>query len=282
MRLSSGCVTYTTKRSVRRGAVSLDGSSGRAERLVSVQPQRIRSSIVDLPLTGERTLPGIAAENYWFRRHEVAYTYASAFCRGALVVDAGAGEGYGAAMLAGIARQVIGVDYDSAAVTHAGAAYRTVSVARASLVHLPFADGSVDAVVALQVIEHLWDQPGFLRECRRILRPAGTLLLSTPNRLTFPAGNLFHSREFSPGELRAVLARDFRVSRLFGLHHGRRLQRLDRRHGGSIVTAQLSAPTAVWHPRLRLDVASVRVADFSVSPRRLQSSLDLLAVATRR
>ena len=37
-------------------------------------------------------------------------------------------------------------------------------------------------VASLQVIEHLWDQPGFLAGCRRVLRPAGTLLLSTPNR----------------------------------------------------------------------------------------------------
>src|SRR2546430_2628724 len=101
---------------------------------------------------------------------------------------------------------------------------------------------SVEVVACLQVLEHLWDQPGFLAECARVLRPAGTLLLSTPNRLTFsPSGaavNPFHTRELSATELAAALSPWFVVTRMLGLHHGRRA-----RSGGTRPGAR---PTLMW------------------------------------
>src|SRR6266487_2503742 len=96
-----------------------------------------------LALTGERTLPGIPIENYWFRRHEAAYAALLPFCRGAVVLEAGCGEGYGADRIAGVARRVIGVDYDPATVRHVRDAYPRVSVLRGNLVALPVADGVV-------------------------------------------------------------------------------------------------------------------------------------------
>jgi len=238
-----------------------------------------------LPLTGERTLPGIPIENYWYRRHEAAYAALLPFCRGAVVLEAGCGEGYGADRISGTARLVLGVDYDEATVAHARRAYPWVPVLRGNLAALPLAGGAIDVVASLQVIEHLWDQPGFLRECARVLRPAGTLLLTTPNRLTFSPGNdtlnPFHTRELSPTELTELLAAEgFEVTRLLGLRHGRRLRRLDRRYG-SLVAAQLAGPAATWHPTLRRDVAAVRARDFTLSREDLDASLDLLVVAIR-
>ena len=75
-----------------------------------------------LPLTGERTIPGLDVENYWFRRHEVVYQQLARRCAGRDVLEAGCGEGYGADLIAGVARQVTAVDYDEATVgTCAGA-----------------------------------------------------------------------------------------------------------------------------------------------------------------
>src|SRR5437588_640307 len=80
-----------------------------------------------LALTGERTLPGIPEENYWFRRHEVAYLAAADLVREigptARVLDAGCGEGYGAALMARVAGQVVGVDRDHDVVGHARRIY---------------------------------------------------------------------------------------------------------------------------------------------------------------
>lgn len=233
-----------------------------------------------LRLTGERTVPGISVENYWFRRHEAGYLAIAPFCRGAVLVEVGAGEGYGADLLATVATRVIAVDYDDTSARHTHSTYTALDVLRGNAVQLPLADKSVDVIACLQVIEHLWDQPGFIAECARILEPAGTLIVSTPNRLTFPPGNPFHSRELSADELGALLSPNFAVTRMYGLRHGRHLRRLDSRYGGSLVNVQLEIPPAVWPHRLRLDVASVRATDF-VLTRADERALDLIAVAVR-
>src|ERR1700742_4389276 len=100
-----------------------------------------------LPLTGERTIPGLDVENYWFRRHEVVYQRLAPRCADREVLEAGCGEGYGADLIAGVARRVVAVDYDAAAVAHVGHRYPRVEVMRANLAKLPLPDASMDVVV---------------------------------------------------------------------------------------------------------------------------------------
>ena len=163
-----------------------------------------------LTLTGERTIPDLDIENYWFRRHEVVYQRLAPRCAGRDVLEAGCGEGYGADLIAGVARRVVAVDYDEAAVAHVRARYPRVEVTQANLAELPLPDASVDVVVNFQVIEHLWDQGQFVAECARVLRPSGLLMVSTPNRITFSPGrdtpiNPFHTRELNADELTELL-----------------------------------------------------------------------------
>ncbi len=242
-----------------------------------------------LPLTGERTVPGVPHENYWFRRHLAVYEALAPQCRG-VVLEAGCGEGYGADLLARGAARVLALDYDPQAVGHVGRRYPRVTAARANLVALPVRDAGVDMVVSLQVIEHLWDQMQFLRECRRVLAPRGVLVLSTPNRLTFSPGrdtplNPFHTRELSADELAGLLvAAGFVDVTVLGLHHGPRLRALDVAHGGSLVAAHTAAVLAgTWPEQLVHDVAAVTTADFTLGPDtdglRLAASLDLVATA---
>jgi SAM-dependent methyltransferase len=244
-------------------------------------------------LTGERTVPGVDHENYWFRRHEAAYLALRERCAGAVVFEAGCGEGYGADLLAGVAKRVIAADYDPPATHHAARAYPSLDVLRANLAALPVASGSVDVVANFQVIEHLWDQDGFLAECRRILRPGGILLVTTPNRLTFSPGqdsplNPFHTRELAPDELVDLLhANGFTVEFRGGLRHGPTLRALDAAHGGSLIDAQAEVVIgtlpgqAHWPAGLLADVASVRAADFDIDEHDVDASLDLVAVARR-
>jgi SAM-dependent methyltransferase len=243
-----------------------------------------------LALTGERTVPGIARENYWFRRHLVVYEALASLCRG-VVLEAGCGEGYGADLLASGAARVLAFDYDTQAIAHVARRYPRVTAARANLVALPVRDGGVDTVVSLQVVEHLWDQRRFLRECRRVLPPGGALLLSTPNRLTFSPGrdtplNPFHTRELSATELAELLVEaGFVDVVVHGLHHGPRLRALDAAHGGSLVAAQTAAVLAdAWPAALLRDVAAVTTADFALHPdapdHPVDASLDLVATAT--
>ncbi|BBY07778.1 class I SAM-dependent methyltransferase [Mycobacterium noviomagense] len=245
-----------------------------------------------LVLTGERTVPGLKEENYWFRRHEVVYQRLAQGCAGLEVLEAGCGEGYGADLIARAARRVIAVDYDHAAVAHVRARYTGVEAVHANLTELPLADGSVDAVVSFQVIEHLWDQPQFLRECARVLRPAGALMVSTPNRITFSPGrdtpiNPFHTRELNAGELTQLLVDNgFSGVTMSGVFHGPRLQEMDARHGGSIIDAQIARAVAdaPWPAELLADVAAVTTADFEIveaGDRDIDDSLDLVAIAVR-
>jgi SAM-dependent methyltransferase len=237
-------------------------------------------------LTGERTLPGIWHENYWFRRHEAGYRWAVTTLgtggRG-VVVEAGVGEGYGAAMLAGAGGgQVLGLDLDQPTLRHLRATHAGIATARANLVALPLGDRTVDVVVSAQTVEHLWDQERFVAECARVLRPGGRLALTTPNRLTFPPGNPFHSRELDAAELAALVATaGLMVTTVAGLHHGTRLSDVDRHlePRGGLVAAQLLTTYDRWGDDLASTVRSVTAEDFLAG--HAEASLDLLLAATR-
>jgi SAM-dependent methyltransferase len=237
-------------------------------------------------LTGERTVPGIPHENYWFRRHEAAYLFLAPFMAARSVLEVGCGEGYGTDLLSGSAKRVVGIDYDALTVAHADETYPAAAFLRANLAALPVRSRSVDAVLSLQVIEHVWDHGGYLAECRRVLGPNGLLALTTPNRLTFSPGldapvNPFHTKEFTARELTDLVeACGFVVEFMLGLHAGPRLAGFDRSYG-SFVDAQLAGPPAQWPARLLDDVVSVRSSDFPVHDRDVDASLDLVVLARR-
>lgn len=245
-----------------------------------------------MPLTGERTIPGLAEENYWFRRHEVVYRRLLDLCAGREVLEAGCGEGYGADLIASVARRVVAVDYDAATVAHVAARYPRVEVVEGNLAALPLPDASVDVVVNFQVIEHLWDQPQFVAECARVLRRGGLLLMSTPNRITFSPGldtpvNPFHTRELNAAELTELLTGGgFRMRSMSGVFHGAGLLAMDERHGGSIIDAQIerALADAPWSDELLADVTAVACDDFDLlsdTERDIDDSLDLVAIAVR-
>lgn len=256
-----------------------------------------------LPLTGERTVPGVPSENYWFRRHEAAYEFVPELLTDGpfigeggnaepgswVLAEIGAGEGYGAALLAEHAGTVLALDYDELAIGHLARRYPRLHPLRANLAALPIADGTVDVVVSLQVIEHVWNHPQFVAECLRVLRPGGQLVLSTPNRLTFSPGldtptNPFHTHEFTASELSALVeAGGFQGTSLVGLHAGSRLRSLDAAHlaSGGFVNAQLAYPPDQWSADLSAAVASISTADFRLAGTTIDTSLDLLLLARR-
>lgn len=240
--------------------------------------------MAELELTGERTAPGIARENYWFRRHEAAYRWVIEHCAptGAVVVDAGSGEGYGADMLhrAGAA-EVIALEYDESAAAHSALRYPNVTTLRANLDSLPLPDASVDLLVTMQVIEHLWDLPRFLRECRRVLRPGATIAAATPNRLTFSPGlgrhrkptNPFHVEEFDAEQVAGMLrTAGFVEVSVWGVHHGPGIAE-------DLVERQIAAVlSGDWPTDLLARIAAVAVDDFTLTAEGVAASLDLLGI----
>ncbi len=118
--------------------------------------------------------------------------------------------------------------------------YPDVARCAANLVALPVATATVDLVVSSQVVEHLWDQDAFVAECARVLRPGGRLVVTTPNRRTFPPGNVFHPRELDAGRAGARWSTAPRGDR------GARRPARDRLAG------RRGRRTATWSPRRSL------------------------------
>lgn len=241
-----------------------------------------------LPITGERTVPGIWHENYWLRRHEVVYAWvadrvtamAAEIGRAPVVLDAGCGEGYGTASLATRDVQALALDYDAFTASHLAQAYPGLPAVRANLVALPLRSGSLDMLVSLQTVEHLWDQDRFVAECARVLRPGGLVVLSTPNRLTFPPGNVFHHRELDTDELGSLLGAAFDDVTVSGVHHAAPLRAWEAEHG-SIVDAQIAAPPQEWARDLAAAIRDIRTDDFVIRGE-TDDSRDLLAIGRAR
>lgn len=161
---------------------------------------------------GERMVPALDRGTLVYGEHIARYVLASRLVRGRRVLDLGSGTGYGSEMLsAGGASQVIGLDQSQEAVEyslrHHGRDARFL-VGDAQI--LPFADSEFDVVVSFETIEHVPDYQLFLRELRRVLRPGGLAVLSTPNKASYPEGNPFHLKEFFLAEFQEVVASYFK------------------------------------------------------------------------
>jgi SAM-dependent methyltransferase len=235
-----------------------------------------------LALTGERTLPDVPEENYWFQRHLVVYRWIAERCRGKHVVDMACGEGYGAAVLVKDAAQVVGVDANPEAFEHARLRYRAPNLRFERALVEQFDDGApYDAIVFLQTIEHVTEPGALLARFRSLIAPGGVLYVTTPNRLTLAppgaerSGNPWHVREYTPEEFAALVRPEFGSVGLRGLFHARKLR------------AHELAIKAGWdrvHPALGLTkrfydrfVPAIDERDFALRDGPLDRALDLLA-----
>jgi SAM-dependent methyltransferase len=176
--------------------------------------------------TGERLIPG-EVDIDLLNEHMARYHFAVRLARGKRVLDAGCGAGYGSAELADAAASVTGIDIAPAAVDYARAHYAQSNLAfeQASCTQLPYADGAFDLVVAFEVIEHLENWRDFLGEVRRVLAPAGQMIVSTPNRLYYTesrgtdGANPFHVHEFDFEEFNRELKQFFPYVSMFLENH---------------------------------------------------------------
>ena len=165
------------------------------------------------PFTGER-LTG-ATDGQVQVEHYHRYLFARSLASGLDVLDVASGEGYGSALLAQVARSVVGVEHSQPTVLGARANFPRANLcfiqgdARA----LPFADASFGAVVSFETIEHFDRQDAFVREVRRVLRPDGRFIVSTPDRDVYshPGAvvNPYHIYELSQDQFVALLHASF-------------------------------------------------------------------------
>jgi 2-polyprenyl-3-methyl-5-hydroxy-6-metoxy-1,4-benzoquinol methylase len=240
-----------------------------------------------LALTGERTLPDVPEENYWFRRHLAVYEWIAARVVGLRAIDMACGEGYGSDVLAGSAASVVGVDANPEAHEHARLRYRRESLRFARDLVEKFPERA-DAVVFLQTIEHLQDPAAVLAHFRSLVGESGgkgVVFVSTPNVLTLaPKGaersdNPWHVHEYRCEEFAELCRGTFGTVEMYGLFHARKLR------------AHAFALRLGWdaiHPRLRLTkpfydrfTPAIAASDFalrSAADADLDKALDFIAV----
>lgn len=239
-----------------------------------------------LELTGERTLPDVPAENYWYRRHLAVYEWIGARVIGKRVLDMACGEGYGSAVLARGAESVLGVDANADAFEHARLRYTAQNLHfERGMVENHGEPGSYDAVVFLQTIEHLEDPVAVLAHFRTLVGETGVVFVSTPNVLTLaPKGakrsdNPWHVHEYRSDEFEQLCRGTFGMVEMYGLFHARKLR------------AHALALKLGWdrvHPRLRVTkpfydwfTPAIAASDFalrSAAEADLDKALDFIAV----
>lgn len=241
-----------------------------------------------LPLTGERTLPDVPEENYWFRRHLAVYEWIAARVAGRRVVDMACGEGYGSDVLAASAASAVGVDANREAHEHARLRYVRSNLRFERDLVESFAE-PCDAVVFLQTIEHVQDPGAILEHFKSMLAAgaagrdgAGVAYVSTPNLLTLaPPGaeksdNPWHVKEYRAAEFRELCEAHFDRVELLGLFHARKLRvhELAIKLGWDAVHKRLGITDRFygWF------TPAISARDFSLRTANLDAALDFVAV----
>ena len=173
-----------------------------------------------MSFTGERYVPELRGQIYYEHFHR--YATVLELARDKDILDIACGEGYGTAALALVARTAVGVDLDPESVRHASARYMAMNVGfrTGDCTQIPAGDASFDLAVSFETIEHLTEQERMLSELKRVLRPNGMLVISSPNKLVYSDGrssqNPFHQRELYFHEFRDMLRSFFPKVRIFG------------------------------------------------------------------
>ncbi|MGA7396612.1 MAG: class I SAM-dependent methyltransferase [Solirubrobacterales bacterium] len=231
-----------------------------------------------LELTGERTLPDVPEENYWYRRHLAVYEWIAARVAGQTVVDLACGEGYGSSVLAGTASDVIGVDANPEAFAHASAKYSSDRLSfRRELVE-SFEEPR-DNIVFLQTIEHITDPDSLVAGFAKV---APVSYISTPNLLTLaPEGadksdNPWHIKEYRLEEYRALLEPHFTTVEILGLSHARKLRWHE--FALSLGWDQVHENLNLSKPFYDRFTPAIAASDFKLTNTNLESALDFIAV----
>jgi 2-polyprenyl-3-methyl-5-hydroxy-6-metoxy-1,4-benzoquinol methylase len=238
-----------------------------------------------LALTGERTLPDVPEENYWYQRHLVVYEWIRDRLAGQRIIDMACGEGYGTGVLAQRAASVVGVDANPEAHEHARLRYTASNIRFARDLVETFEEPA-DAVVFLQTIEHVQNPDEVLERFKALVAGSASpcVIVSTPNVLTLApegaekSGNPWHVKEYRPEEFRALCEAHFGEVEVYGLFHARKL-----------AVHELALKRLRWddvHAKLRITkrfydwfTPAISVADFTLTADRpLERALDFVAV----
>jgi ubiquinone/menaquinone biosynthesis C-methylase UbiE len=136
------------------------------------------------------------------------YYWAAGYCAGKDVLEAACGTGQGLGLLSRTARSLVAGDYSSAILAIARRHYGDrFELKQFDAQQMPFADSSFDVVILFEALYYVPDVTRFFRECRRVLRPGGHLLIATANKDLYDFTPSAHSQRYlGVGELHAELS----------------------------------------------------------------------------
>ncbi|KYG74813.1 methyltransferase family protein [Roseivirga ehrenbergii] len=167
-----------------------------------------------MKFTGERLTSHV--NEYYTYEHLHRYYFAMDFIQNKCVLDVASGEGYGVSLMANLAQHVIGVDIEKEAITHAQNTYQKENIVfvEGDIRSLPFENGSFDIITCFETIEHITEHDQAMGELKRVLRPNGALLISTPDsdsthELASRGRNPFHPLELNKKQFASLLNNHF-------------------------------------------------------------------------
>jgi SAM-dependent methyltransferase len=245
-------------------------------------------------VSGERVSTPEGGFKPTWERHVAAYAAAAELLPDGPVLDVGCGVGHSYHLLA--PRETVGVDIEPEALR--GQERRTLV---GDMRELPLPEGGFSSVLAVQSIEHVPDPDRVLSEARRVLDPGGTLMLVTPNRLTFGRPDEiidpYHDFEYDEHQLRALCERFFDQVEMHGLFGSERYltlieaqrQRLDQLLRRDPLRLRRFVPRRarqrLYDAQLRRErkhpdpvAEEIELADFELRDGPLDEALDLVAV----
>ena len=167
--------------------------------------------------TAERVTAHEISDNVIYQRHLVAYNEAARHI-GGRVLEVGCGDGYGIPILAPHSTEYYAIDKFATDMQRFGTGIEHLRFATMSVPPLGFASDMFDYIVSFQVIEHIEDDEALLCEMARVLKPGGTLILTTPNRSMSLTRNPWHIREYAPEQLTARLQKHFSAVTMNGIY----------------------------------------------------------------
>jgi len=183
-------------------------------------PLENSTEIHGISWTGERYVPELKGSIQLEHLHR--YALACEYVQDKVVLDIACGEGYGSAMLAESAKRVWGVDIAEDIITYAKTKYKKVNLQFkiGSCAEIPLKDSSVDMVVSFETIEHHSQHEAMMSEVKRVLKPGGAIIISSPDKHTYSDlrsyDNQYHVKELYYDEFKNLLKVNFNNVVIYG------------------------------------------------------------------
>lgn len=172
---------------------------------------------MEFEFTGERLVTSVYNDSAIEHLHR--YAYAIPYVKEKVVLDIACGEGYGSNILSKYSKNVIGVDISVQVIDHAKKKYvnNNLIFKVGDVTDIPLENNIVDVVVSFETLEHIKDHEGMFREIKRVLKPNGIIIISTPEKKNYSDNseyiNEFHEKELYLNEFKSLIEKFFNFSK---------------------------------------------------------------------